>query len=82
MTDFSRLVNYIINYFPDPSYSTKDIRDWAMESVPAWKYMDNTTKDEITGDWENFITPQVESWFRRMSHGFRERIRRFLGRSF
>jgi len=80
MTDWSRLVDYIIDYFPDPSYSNQDIRDWAYDSVPAWKYMDNSTKDKVLGDWENFIFPQVKSWFRRMSSGFGARVKRFLGR--
>ena len=80
MTDWSRLVDYIIDYFPDPSYSTQDIREWANDSVPAWKYMDNSTKDKVLGDWENFIAPKVERWFTRMSKGFGQRIRKFLGR--
>jgi len=82
MTDWDRLVDYIIDYFPDPSYSSQDIRDWAYDSVPAWKYMDSKTKEGILGDWENFIMPEVKSWLRRMSEGFRDRIRRFLGRSY
>ena len=80
MTDWDRLVDYIINYFPEPKYSSQDIRDWAMENVPAWQYMGEGTKREIIGDWENFIMPEVKSWLRRMSEGFRARIRRFLGR--
>ena len=80
MTDWSRLVDYIIDFFPDPSHNTQDIRDWAYDAVPAWKYMDNSTKDKVLGDWENFIFPQVKSWFRRMSSGFGARVKRFLGR--
>lgn len=80
MTDFSRLVDYICNYFPDPRYSSQDVRDWAMDNVPAWKYMDNKTRGGIIGDWENFILPEVKGWLRRMSESFREKIRKFLGR--
>ena len=82
MTDWSRLVDYITNYFPEPKWNTQDVRDWAITSVPAWKVMSNKDKSEVLGDWENFIAPQVETWFRRMSSKFRDRIRRFLGRSF
>ena len=82
MTDFDRLVDYIIDYFPDPSYSSQDIRDWANDSVPAWKYMAEGTKKEILDDWENFILPEVKSWFKRMSEGFRAKIRKFLGRDY
>ena len=81
ITDWSRLTDYIFDYFPDPSYSTADVEEWAQENVPAWKYMGSSTKREILGDWENFIAPTVESWFKRMSHGFRNRIRRFLRRN-
>jgi len=80
MTDWSRLVDYITNYFPEPSYSTQDIKEWATKSVPAWKSMSNKDKSEVLGDWENFIAPQVEKWFTRMSKGFGSRIRKFLGR--
>ena len=80
MTPWDRLTEYIEDYFPEPSYSSQDIRDWAMGQVPAWKYMDGKTRDGIIGDWENMIAPKVESWFKRMSHGFRERIRKFLRR--
>ena len=79
MTDWSRLVDYIIDYFPEPKYSSQDIRDWAQGNVPAWKYMKESDKKEVVGDWENFIMPKVQTWFRRMSGGFRDRIRRWLG---
>ena len=82
MTDWDRLTDYIIDYFPDPSYSNQDIRDWATGNVPAWKHMSTRDKDEVLGDWENFIAPKVQTWLSRMSSGFRDRIRRFLGRSY
>ena len=82
MTDWSRLIDYIHNYFPDPSHSSQDIRDWAIKEVPAWKGMSNSDKNAIIKDWENFITPQVQTWFKRMTSGFRDRIRKFLGRSY
>jgi len=82
MTNWDRLTDYIIDYFPEPKYSSQDIRDWAQGNVPAWQYMGSADKDMIISDWENFIIPQVKSWFRRMSEGFRTRIRRFLGRDY
>jgi len=57
MTDWSRLTDYIYNYFPDPSYSREDVIDWAQENVPAWKYMNNNERDLILGDWEAFVSP-------------------------
>lgn len=81
MTDWTRLTDYIFDYFPDPSYSSKDIDEWAQENVPAWKHIDSSTKKGIIGDWENYIAPTVESWFKRMSSGFRRRIRKFLRRN-
>jgi len=82
MTDWSRLVEYIENFFPEPKYSSQDIRDWAMENVPAWKSIGDSDKKEIIGDWENFIAPQVENWFTRMTKSFGARIRKFLGRDY
>lgn len=73
-------MDYITNYFPEPKYSTQDIKEWAQKSVPAWKVMSNKDKSEVLGDWENFIAPQVEKWFTRMSKSFGNRIRKFLGR--
>lgn len=55
MTDWTRLTNYIIDFFPDSTYSEEEIDAWAMESVPAWKFMDQQTKDDILGDWKEFI---------------------------
>lgn len=82
MTDWDRLTDYIYDYFPEPIYSSQDISDWAQREVPAWKYMDSKTQEGILGDWENFIQPQIESWFKRMSHRFVERIKKFLGRNY
>jgi len=82
LTDWSRLSDYIINFFPEPKYSPQDIRDWAMDNVPAWKYMNSGDRDGVIGDWENFIAPEVENWFRGATRGFIDRIRRFLGRLF
>lgn len=79
---YDRLVDYIIDYFPEPKYSSQDIRDWAKGNVPAWKSIKESDKKEIVGDWENFIMPEVKTWFRRMSSGFREKIRKFLGRDY
>ena len=87
MTDWSRLVDYVCNYFPEPKFSRGDIRDWAMKSVPAWKYMKSKDKTQVLDDWENFIyedkvQPVVDSWLKRWSSGFVERVARFLGRLF
>lgn len=82
MTDWSRLSDYIIDFFPEPKYSSKDIAEWAEDSVPAWKHMSNSDKKDVLDDWENFIAPQVEKWFTRMSKGFGARIKKFLGRLF
>lgn len=62
MTDWTRLTNYIIDFFPDNTYSEEEIDEWAMESVPAWKFMDQQTKDDILGDWRSFADtlPPVE----------------------
>ena len=87
MTDWDRLSDYIMDYFPEPKYSRQDIRDWAMDNVPAWKYMKNRDKTQVLDDWENFVyedqvEPVVESWLKRWSSGFIERVARFLGRLF
>jgi len=58
VTDFSRLMEYIHDYFPEGIYDTSDIEEWAEESVPAWKYMDSETKGEIVQDWEDFIVEE------------------------
>lgn len=53
------MVNYIQNYFPDPSYSGRDIRDWAKKKVPAWKHISGGDKKGIIDDWKKFIVPDV-----------------------
>lgn len=82
MTDWDRLTDYIENFFPEPIYNTKDVRDWAEGNVPAWKFMNTKTKNQILGDWEDFIQPKVEGRLRGFSRRFIGRIRAFLGRHF
>lgn len=82
MTDWDRLTNYIYDYFPEPIYNTKDVSDWAKENVPAWRYMKDSDKKGVLGDWENFIQPKVEGRLRGFSRRFIGRIKRFLGRLF
>lgn len=55
MTDWVRLTDYIIDFFPDNSHTEKDIRAWAMENVPAWKFMDRDIQEGILSDWRNFV---------------------------
>ena len=82
MTDWTRLTDYIFDFFPDPQYNTQDVRDWAKENVPAWKGMSGSDRNGILGDWENFIAPKVEGRLRGFSRKFIGRIRKFLGRLF
>lgn len=82
MTDWSRLVEYIKDYFPEPIYNSNEVKEWASENVPAWKYMGNKDKKDIIGDWEDFIQPKVEKQLKGFTRRFIGRIRRFLGRLF
>jgi hypothetical protein len=56
------LTDYIFDFFPDNSHTEKEISDWAMENVPAWKFMDSDTRDGILADWRNFVdaTPPAD----------------------
>jgi hypothetical protein len=80
MTDFSRLTEYVKDYFPEPKYARKDIVDWANESVPAWKYMNRKDKKEILDDWEDFIAPQIEDQIESKSPRLWGRIANWLRR--
>jgi len=87
MTDWSRLVDYVVNYFPEPKYSKSDIRKWIKENVPASKNMKEKDLKEIENDWEKAIyeaevEPEVKELVEGKSKGFVDRIRRFLGRLF
>jgi hypothetical protein len=89
MGDYSRLREYIHDYFPEPIYDTSDVRDWARDNVPAWKVIGKSDKNAIIKDWEDFIAPQVESELESIrdsigekSPSFWGRIRKFLGRLF
>lgn len=89
MTDFSRLTQYINDYFPERIYNTDDIRDWAQDNVPVWKYMDSNTKDGILGDWEEFIAESIEEDLEGIREGigaktvsFWDRLGRFVRRLF
>ena len=84
---YQRLVDYVIDFFPEPKYSQSDIRKWAKDNVPAWKVMRDSEKDKVLKDWENFIfekevEPEIRDIVKGKSRGFLRRIRDFLGRLF
>ncbi len=61
ITDWSRLQEWINLYFPDPSYSTEDVRDFLENRIPAYsKSMSRREQRDIIGDWESFIGESVE----------------------
>ena len=87
ITDWSRLVDYIVNYFPEPKYTQTDISKWASDNVPAWKGMSAGDKKTILSDWEQAIyeaevEPEIKQIVEGKSRGFIKRIRDFLGRLF
>ena len=77
MTDWDRLMEYIHDYFPEPIYSSEEVREWAQKNVPAWKYMPKRTRNAIIKDWERFVAPEKEI---REKPGIWRRVRAFLGR--
>lgn len=94
MTDWSRLTDYIIDYFPEPTYTRKDIQKWAKENVPAWKGMKRSDKKEVLNDWEYFveseavqeieevITEELEDKPISYIRNVVRRVKKFLGRLF
>lgn len=58
MTDWSRLEEYIYDYFPDPIYSREEVIDWMAENVPAYKSMNRHDREMILDDWEAFVSPK------------------------
>jgi len=82
VTDWSRLTQYIIDYFPEPKYSPKDIKDWGKENVPAWDKISSSEKKEIIQDWEDTIAEPIEREARSWSKRIVDRIKGFLGRLF
>lgn len=86
-SEYQRLTGYIIDYFPEPKHSKKDISEWAQDNVPAWKVMKKSEKEKVLQDWENFvfeaeIEPEITELVEGKSRGFIRRIRDFLGRLF
>lgn len=88
MTDWSRLQEWVNDYFPESSHSTEEVRNYLKENVPAWdKGMSKNDKREIIGDWETFIELQVETKLGRVlepigdkSPSFWNRIKKFVGK--
>jgi len=86
-TDWSRLVDYVVNYFPEPKYSKGDISDWAKDNIPAWSKMGSKDKKAVLSDWENAIyemevEPEIKEFVEGKSRGFLKRVKDFLGRFF
>ena len=87
MSQYQRLVDYIIDYFPEPKHTKREITDWAKSNVPAWKVMKDSEKKKVLDDWENFVfevevEPEIKELVEGKSRGFLKRIRDFLGRLF
>lgn len=87
MTDWSRLVDYVVNYFPEPKFEKSDISKWAKTNVPAWDNISGGDKKKILSDWEQAIyeaevEPEVKEFVEGKSRGFIKRVRDFLGRLF
>lgn len=57
MAKYKRLIDWIINYFPDRDYTQQDIREWARKEVPAWNYINEKDKKNILDDWRDFVKP-------------------------
>ena len=59
MTDWSRLASWLMDYFPDPKFSVKEVKDFLGKNIPAYKKMKKRTKQGLINDWVNFIAPPV-----------------------
>ena len=89
MDDIERLIDFINNYFPDPSYSRDDVKDYLEKKVKGWEYVPKKAQQNILDDWEMAIQEQigevelreVPEIKRKGGHTW-ERIKRFLGRLF
>ena len=88
MTDTSRFLNWIYNYFPEPKFSRQNVDKWANDNIPAWNNVwGKKQKGRMLDDWENLVyeaevMPEVKKLIEGKSRGFIRRIRDFLGRLF
>ena len=57
MAKYQRLIDWIIDYFPDKDYTQTDIREWAEKEVPAWNYISKKDQKNILDDWREFVKP-------------------------
>ena len=80
MGDYSRLENYIMDYFPTAIYGVDDIEEWAKENVPSWDKISSKDKEEMIHDWEDFVAPTVEEELIEVREEIGEKTPRFWGR--
>lgn len=82
MDDIDRLIDWIHNYFPDPTYSRDDVRDYLEKEVKGWDSVPKKVQSAILKDWEMAIEEQEKEITRPTKPKRMARIRRFLGRLF
>jgi len=83
MDDIERLINFIHNYFPDPTFSRDDVRDYLEKEVKGWGYVPKKAQRAILKDWEMAIEEEAEGIGEPPTKkGRMARIRAFLGRLF
>lgn len=76
---YSRLMEWIQDYFPEPMYSRQDIIDYMNKNVPAWKYISKSDREDMIKDWEEFVAPEIEEMIETKPTIW-QRIYKFLGR--
>lgn len=89
MDEIYRLVEWINNYFPDPTFSRDDVEKYLNDNVKGWEAVPRRDKREIMNDWFEFTEKQLDDVELGQLKGIRareptmwSRIKAFLKRLF
>lgn len=73
VNDYDRLTQWLIDYYPDSSWTTRDVLEYLENNVSGWNRMQKTSRRAIIHDWEHAVGVDT---------GFRERVKGFFKRLF
>lgn len=95
MDEIERLIDWIHDYFPDPSYTKEDVREYMETEIKGWSGLPDRVQENILDDWEMGILEQEAQLreiedieigdipeIKREGGGLWHKLRGFLGRLF
>lgn len=63
MDDIERLIEWMYDYFPEPTYTRSEVARYMAKNVIGWGNIPAQEKENILTDWETFVQEQAMEEF-------------------